>query len=76
MSASDFLNVTWRAVPRLSGLDTKMLVKDPETCKASIIADGKWGSENGPVVIVADIPLIIANHIISRHNDSFAVKSS
>jgi hypothetical protein len=38
MKASDYIALPWRAVPRLRDLDTKMAVKDPETCNAAIIA--------------------------------------
>lgn len=74
--ASDFLSVTWRAIPSLRSVDTKMAVKDPETCNSCVVTNGTWGSENTPVVLISDIPLVIAAHIVSLHNDSFAVKAS
>lgn len=66
MKASDFIEMPWRAVPSLRGLDTKMAVKDPETCNAVIIAD--------VVSIATDMPLVLAQHIAKVHNDSLAAK--
>lgn len=68
MKVSDLLETPWRAVPRLSGLDTKMAVKDPETCNASILA--------GSVLVTSDMPLLLANHIASLHNNSLAAKTA
>ena len=64
MKASDFLELPWRAVPRLRDVDSKMAVKDPETCNAVIIAD--------VVLIANDMPLIIAQHIAELHNKSIS----
>jgi hypothetical protein len=62
MKSSDFINLPWRAVPRLRDVDSKLAVKDPETCNACIIAD--------VVMLAADIPLVMAQHIVDLHNQS------
>jgi hypothetical protein len=36
----------------------------------SIITDGKWGSENTPVLIASELNGVIAEHIVSVHNSA------
>lgn len=69
--ASDFIALTWRAIPSLRGLDSKMAVKDPETCNARVVTVG-----DRPVLIATDIPLVLAQHIVSLHNNSLAAKAA
>lgn len=57
------LNVTWKTLPQTDGL-------------AYITTLGKWGSENTPEVVIANIKKEIAEHIVNCHNSYISNKEA
>lgn len=62
-----YIPVRWRFVPSIA------TITNPTRRNASrgaIISEGTWGSENTPVVIIADVDADIGQHIVELHNDA------
>ncbi len=60
VTAETFINIRWRSVPSIVVVGRKVTY--------AIITDGKWGSENTPVLIASSLDADIAEHIVSVHN--------